>query len=105
MQNNKRKFLVHVVEEYVAYRVGSIIVEAHTGQEAKALAKDFKENGDFGDYDECDDSGYTELGADLPRTKKVKMSMVELDEDGAPIESPKFRPTAHHVSASSGEII
>jgi hypothetical protein len=105
MENNKRKFLVNVVEEYVAYRVGTRIVEARTGQEAKALAKNFKNSKDLKDFDERSDFGYSGLGADLPRTKKIKMSIVELDENGSAIERPKFRPTAHYVSASSGEII
>ena len=108
--NNKRTFLVHVVEEYKAYKVGARIVEAHTPQEAKALAKDFKENGELVDYDghtsnTCDFvEAYEKLGADLPHVYKSKMSIVEL-VDGSPIERPKFRPSAHYVSASTGEII
>lgn len=108
--NNKRTFLVHVVEEYKAYRVGSRIVEAHTPQEAKALAKDFKENGDLVDYwakSEGEfDEAYENMGASVEcHTTKSKMSIVELDENGTPIERPKFRPSAHYVSASTGEII
>ena len=107
--NNKRKFLVHVVEECKIYRVGSKIVEAHTSQEAKALAKDFRDRGSetFEDYDEGVSFvyDYQKLGADLPYTLKTKMSMVELDEDGAPIKRKKFNPTARYVSASTGEII
>mgnify|MGYP007004387645 CR=1 FL=1 len=103
--NNKRTFLVNVVEEYVAYRVGTRIVEASSGQEAKALAKDFKNSKDLVDFNENSDLGYSGLGADYPRTKKVRMSIVELDENGSAIERPKFRPSAHYVSASTGEII
>ena len=107
--NNKRKFLVHVVEECKIYRVGFKIVEAHTSQEAKALAKDFRDRGseNLGDYDEgfAFAHDYQKLGADLPYTLKTKMSMVELDEDGAPIKRKKFNPTARYVSASTGEII
>jgi hypothetical protein len=109
MQNNKRTFLVHVVEEYKAYRVGSRIVEAHTAQEAKALAKDFKENGDHEDYCMKDegafDEAYENMGASPScHTIKSKMSITEL-VDGSPIESPKFRPTAHYVDASTGELL
>jgi hypothetical protein len=105
MENKKRKFSVQVVEEYRAYRVGTRIIEAHTGQEAKALAKKFKNSKDLKDFDESRDFGYSGLGADYPRTMKVKMYIVEVDDNGSPIERPKFRPIAHFVDASSGEII
>jgi hypothetical protein len=105
MENNKRKFSVRVVEKYEAYRVGTRIVEAYTGQEAKALAKNFKNSKDLKDFDEHSDFGYSGLGADYPRTIKVKMSIVELDENGSAIESPKFSQTAHYICASTGELL